>query len=154
MGISCRQFVIYDHTVEEMKNDIPRQIVIHHTVISLQDQDLAYSNSMKYSPDWKREDFCVLVRLHVWPRAAVSFHESSSSLRTDVNKAVKPVIVSCFFFVCFLCRYSSIEECQTAGENLRKRYFQCFTFKRCNKIHTKMFSRGGIWHSLIFKKLV
>ena len=106
MGISCRQFVIYDRTVEEMKNDIPRQILLHHTVISLQDQDLAYSNSMKYSPDWKREDFCVLVRLHVWPRAAVCFHESSSSLRTDVNKAVKPVIMCpVFFFVSFACTH-------------------------------------------------
>ena len=151
MGISCRQFVIYDRTVEEMKNDIPRQILIHHAVISLQDQDLAYSNWMKYSPDWKREDFCVLVRLHVWPRAAVCFHESSSSLRTDVNKAVKPVIM-CPVFFCFLRMYSSIEECQTVGENLRKRYFQCFTFKRCNKMHTEMFSHGGIWYASILKK--
>ena len=105
MGISCRQFVIYDRTVEEMKNDIPSQILIHHAVISLQDQDLAYTNWMKYSPDWKREDFCVLVRLHVWPRAAVCFHESSSSLRTDVNKAVKPVIMCPVFFVSFTCTH-------------------------------------------------
>ena len=46
----------------------------------------------------------ILVRLHVWPRPAVSFQESSSSLRTDVNKAVKPVIVSCFF-VSFTCSH-------------------------------------------------
>ena len=129
MGNSCRQFVIYDRTVEEMKNDIPRQILLHHTVISLQDQDLAYSNSMKYSPDWKREDFCVLVRLHVWPRAAVCFHESSSSLRTDVNKAVKPVIMCPVFFL-FPSHVLIYWGMSNSGWKLEKKIFSMFYIQK------------------------